>query len=681
MFTTKKDVDKHVRTGFAKLRTDAEVSFARVRRFEHIDLLVIYLCIHVVWLYGRCTVLAVVSECLWLIFFLHLVSTQKNLRGYSVAKLYARIGEHHSALHYVSTYLAVKDDSAQAHRLAGQCHERLKRPAQAIAAYQRSLQLDPKQSDLLIDACRLLLAEPSDDAQLAKPATLRYWCDLAEAQRVQHEAVVSLRMRLMRRDAFTPQQVDEMLQREIAGQPHSVALRIQLVRHMVDQRRLDEAFKYAGELEQRQQEHFAHSLDWYTSVAAVIAQLDQRDVTHSWPYWLLAVTAAERQLFLTLSAADRRSYAPAAQLAESAGLLHQFDQLLDRAARAVQPLAPTAAVAAAFVAHFGGQLCLHAATLVYRREQLQKQHWRDTQRTALPLLLLACNATVAGASGADDAPTTEPVRQLLRLWQRETAFRRVQAGRTLLALVDAATARPACAVLSNIRKICAPDKTGRFASGAELLAQVRQYCADGEWRRGVFRALFQASVGADQLNQAASSYLVQAPALAEPRYELPAADDLAASAETAQWLRPSSLALQVYLAVGGADFGRPATIAEFGSAVFQGLPVTAANLLSCGAETLSRLDVNAVLWATALQTQQRLVGEQQVAAAATAGVGAAATTTAAAAAEAVQHRPFANVAALLATEEQAAWWTAAFRVSVAVMVLGVGGQLQNEHEY
>lgn len=598
-----------------------------------------------------------VSECLQSISDL---STQKNLRGYAVAKLYARIGEHHSALHYVSTFLSVKDDSAQAHRLAGQCHERLKRPDKAIASYQRSLQLDAKQSDLLIDACRLLLAAPADDAQLARPATLQYWCDLAEAQRVQHEAVVSLRMRLMRRDTFTPQQVDEMLQREIAAQPHSVQLRIQLVRHMLDQRRLDEAFKYASDLEQRQHEHFAHSLDWYTSVAAVIAQLDQRDVTHSWPYWLLAVTAAERQLFLTLSATDRRSYAPAAQLAECAGLLHQFDQQLDRAARAVPTLAPTAAVAAAFVAHFGGQLCLHAATLVYRREQLQKQHWRETQRAALPLLLLACNATAGAGDEKGAAKAPEPVRQLLRLWQRETAFRRVQAGRTLLAHVDVASARPACSVLTNIRKICAPDKTGRCASAAELLAQVRQYCADAEWRRSVFRTLFQASVSAEQLGQVAGSYLVQAPALAEPRYELPSAEDLATDAEAAQWLRPSALAMHVYLAVGGAELGRPATLADFRCTVFQGLQVTAANLLSGGAETLSRLDVSAVLWATALQTQQRLVGEQQVAATAS---GAAAATAA------VQHRPFANVAALLATDEQAAWWTAAYRVSVTAIGL------------
>lgn len=577
-----------------------------------------------------------------------------------MAKLYAKIGEHQSALHYVCSYLAVKEDAAQAHRLAGQCHERLKRPDKAIAAYQRSMQLDPKQSDLLIDVCKLLLNNASDDdaSALGRPGTLRYWCDMADAQRVQHEAVVNLRMRLMRRDAFSPQQIDDMLQHEIAAKPYAVALRIQLVQHMLEQQRLDEAFKYVNELEQKRAEPFAYSLDWYGAVASVLAKLDERDVKHSWPYWLLAVTTAERQLFLTLCAPDRRSHAPAAQLSECASLLHHFDQTLDRAMRSVSILAPSTELAAAFGDHFGAQLCLHAAAVVYRRQLLQKLHWRDTQKAALPLLLLALN----GGSGVDGAKkfndncggtSTESVRQLLRHWRREAAFRSVQAGRTLIGHVD--VTKRQSTVVANIRKICASDKTGLLCTtNDELLSQIRQYCTDDEWRQQLHRILY-AGLGAEKLAGHASSFLVQSPALAQPCYELSAVDELSALAETAQQLQPSSLALQVYLAIGGSGnasaAATPSSLADYRCKVFDGLNVTAANLVNCGAETLSQLDAEAVLFATVLQTQQRLLnersGEQQ--------------TTGTTSIGCVQ-RPFANVATLLTTEEQSYWWSSAFQV-------------------
>lgn len=65
--------------------------------------------------------------------------------------MYFKIGEYASAQHYVSGYLNSNEASPQAHRLLGDCYCKLKQPEKALQSYQRSYQLDNKQTDLLID--------------------------------------------------------------------------------------------------------------------------------------------------------------------------------------------------------------------------------------------------------------------------------------------------------------------------------------------------------------------------------------------------------------------------------------------------------------------------------------------------------------------------------------------------
>lgn len=568
-------------------------------------------------------------------------SNQKNLRGYSVAKIYARIGEYTSALHYVSMYLSIKDDSPQAHRLAGQCHEKLKRNDKAIASYQRSLQLDPKQSELLIECCKLVLAdEPSQN-----PAKLRFWCDLAESQHVHHETVVQLKMRLLQRDNFTPRQVDEMLQKEIAAQPTSISLRCQMVKHMLDQNRLDDAFKYVFELEQKQNEFFSQSLDWYNCIQQVLTKLTHADLTSNWTYWLMSVSTIERQTYLTLCASGQ-SFSSATNLTDCAALLQQFDQTLDKASRTVSALCPDRQLAQQFLVHFRGQLCLHAASLIFKRENLQKTHWREIQRNTLPLLLLASNAGVVNTDEKWVGNSTESIQQLVRLWHRESSFRCLQAGRALLASID--TSKEST-TLANIRKICT-DRT-LCTNNAELLDQIRQYCSDSDWRRNIYRSLFPGA--SDQATKQTTSFLVQSTQLAEPTFELPRVTHLETYTESAQWLRPSSLDHQVYLALGSP------TLADYRCNVFNSLNVSVSNLAHCGAESLSQLDVDSVLAAATMQTELRLSTERSIY-----------EVNGNRSSDQV-HRPFAIVAHSLATEEQSSWWLAAYKVCCHEIYSGI----------
>lgn len=76
---------------------------------------------------------------------------QKRLRGFIIAKMYFKISEYTSAQHYVSGYLTANETSPQAHRLLGDCYLKLKQTEKALNSYQRALQLDPKQTDLIIE--------------------------------------------------------------------------------------------------------------------------------------------------------------------------------------------------------------------------------------------------------------------------------------------------------------------------------------------------------------------------------------------------------------------------------------------------------------------------------------------------------------------------------------------------
>lgn len=66
-----------------------------------------------------------------------------------IAKLYCKVGDYASAQHWLTSYLQEKEDHADAHKLLGQCFEKLNKPDRAITEYQRSLQLNSKQTGLI----------------------------------------------------------------------------------------------------------------------------------------------------------------------------------------------------------------------------------------------------------------------------------------------------------------------------------------------------------------------------------------------------------------------------------------------------------------------------------------------------------------------------------------------------
>lgn len=90
-------------------------------------------------------------------------------------------------MEYLQRYIKHNDQNPDAYKLLGQCYEKLKLPDKQLFAYQRSLELDKKQTDLLVEVCRLL---QNNEFPGVTPAKARYWYELAESRNLK---VASLR--------------------------------------------------------------------------------------------------------------------------------------------------------------------------------------------------------------------------------------------------------------------------------------------------------------------------------------------------------------------------------------------------------------------------------------------------------------------------------------------------------
>ncbi|XP_055902077.1 E3 SUMO-protein ligase RanBP2 [Eupeodes corollae] len=577
MFKTKKEVDLHVRTALAKLRSENE----------------------------------------------------KNLRSFTIAKLYFKINEYSAAEQYVSSYLTIKDDNDQAHKLLGQCYLHQKKTSKALEAFQRSLQLNPKQPDLLGEVCQLLLDDKSLNTNKAK-----YWCDLAESEKIQHDAVFSLRLKLMNKDNLEINQVEQFIQKEISSRPQDVNLRIRLVRHLIEQNKVLEAFQNTYQLEMVNHGMLAQSAEWYNVMWLVLSKYEQiSNAKKDWQFWLLVITCLERQVHLSFTS---NSNLPNNGSTETANLLFSFDQYLYKVSQIIYTLNQQKEFVTRFMEHYQGQLCLHAASLIFKRELIQnKNKWKETIKTSLPLLLLAFQSTRPDSKEQWMKHCDEHGTLLLQQWNREGAFRCVQAGRTLVACIEENNE-------NNNQFNNMIENGSPWTTSEALVSQIRQLCTDKNWRRGIFGQLF---CNSDQKVKESTSHLIKCAKLSEPIYELPTYAELEQYEEAAQYLNPQSLQHMVYLCLGNDN------LANVRVKFFNGLNFSTNNLSFCGAETLNQLDIETFLYAATLQFKSLLEMERKAHECYHPGIVAKPKIL-----------PFVNIQNNMCTDDQISWWMAAYQV-------------------
>lgn len=576
------------------------------------------------------------------------VCTQKNLRGYRIANLYFQIGEYSLALEYIQRYIQANDKNSAAFKVLGQCYEKLKRPDKQLHAYQRSLELDKKQTDLLVEVCKLMQNNELSDVT---PAKAKFWYELAESRNIHDPAVMNLKLKFM--NGGNQAGVQDIILKEIVRRPLDIGLRIRLVYHFLDQNRVQDAFKYVSEMETKPQNvKFQNSKDWISTVLVVLEKYNEKNLASlnkNWPYWLQLITTIERQLFLTLAHSPKDSNTIDQNLLEATNLLFELDQNLNKVATTCSFLDSERDLVSEFLSHFRGQLSLHSASLLFKREaeQSQRGNWQETTKNALPLLLLAFNFGAIDGNQMWLKNASEATKQLIDVWQVQSSFRVIQAARTLQSCINT-NASSDNAVLANLRKICT-DKYSVWSSHDDILNEIRSIVADSDWRKRLHRNLF---VSKEHQSAATSSNLIKCRAFESPTCEWPDANNLTALELKSQEADPSSLGHLVYLALGSDNLNRSQNTVDpdFKCELFKNLNFSSANLMNASAETLNQLDVDTFLYATTLQSKRNINMEN--------------TMLPGTQAEPNKPKilPYVNMANALATDDQREWWTTAYKV-------------------
>lgn len=425
-------------------------------------------------------------------------------------------------------------------------------------------------------------------------------------------------------------QIEDMILKEITGRPDDVGLRIRLVKFLLDEKRVAEAFKYCYDLEMKFMETFLQSIDWYSTVSSVLVQ---QTTTDNWNYWCLLLISIDKKIYLSLKKDLSLQSIKQNNIKEVTNLLFEFDQVLKKAADSLMILAPVKELAEEFINHFRGQISLNIASLLFQKQKVSSSdQWRDTTKKCLPFLLFALQCSTVNTDAFWLKNTNETIRNLFNHLKKEGAYRCAQAGRTILGCKSSGSDE-ASASVHNYKS---------WSSIEDIFNQVRETSADLNWRKNIFRQLF---ANADQQNKVSTSYLIQNPFFKEPVYEVNLFNDLDTYEVVAQYLYPSSLEHQVYLGLGRKD------LHLYKSHTFSNLILWTPNIVNCNPETLNRIDVDSFLYCAIIQAKSRLEAEKYY----YESYNSKPT-------ERPLILPAANMIDGLCTEEQKDWWMSAFKM-------------------
>lgn len=481
--------------------------------------------------------------------------------------------------------------------------------------------------------CRLLL---EDESLSTNPTKAKYWCELAETENVTDDAVLSLKLKVINKDNKNDSKpLEELILKEIASRPTDISLRIRLVKFLVEEKRYNDAFKYCFDIEMKFMDNYLQSIEWYTTISTVLSQYTNQ--AH-WNYWCLHLISLDRQIYLNLKRDLSLYTTKQTNIKEVTTLLFEFDQVLKNAADTLIVLAPVKELAEELINHFRGQLALHIASLMFKKQKISNlDQWRETTKKCLPLLLFAFQCSTVNLAAFWLKNTNEVIRNLFGFLKKEGAFRCAQASRTILSCLF--TSDNENLVTTQNRQVI---NNKRWNTVDDIFNQIRQQCSDSHWRETIYRLLFTNS---DQQSKISTSYYVQNNFFEEPNYEFATFADIQNYEDIAQHLYPASLEHQVYLGLGRTS------LQTYKSQTFSALNLSTSNLINCNPETINQIDVDSFLYCTIVQAKRHIESEKQCY-----------EVNSSKPSDKPSILPAANMVDTLCSEEQIDWWTAAYKI-------------------
>nr|CAD7394594.1 unnamed protein product [Timema cristinae] len=487
---------------------------------------------------------------------------ERYMRYYQVAKLYYNIKEWEIARRYVSNYLSVHEGSAEAHKLLGQVYDRQGQKKQALEQFKCSLELNAKQADLVLKVCELLVEV--DDPINADRA--RYWCERAEATHPHNPVVFKLKEHLLTASGkHDLTDLEGLIAAEIVHRPTDVSLRIRLLKLYLDNNKVEDAYNHASEIEGRYL--FRDESGWYTCLVQVCQAYESSSGSKDLKFYLMYVSVLERAVALCL---QEHATFVCRSVSDSVQALFRLDQMLEKACQ-FNPAPSERELYHEFLKHMRAQLCFHLAEFVLKKANKEQSNWKEAVRSAAPLLLHSLVAPV-DTQALWLLNLAQGHKKAANRWRLEAAHRYSQAGHVLLGLSS--------------------DHHNHF------LERVAQFCSFN-WRERLYQRIF---VSREHQHLITTSQFVSHPQLADPPLRLPSLTELQPYDEQSQLLHPSSLHHLVWL---GLQYLSPMRVSggsmrsDFSCRVMEDLQLTCPNLNNCTTETLTKLDVDAFLYASA----------------------------------------------------------------------------------
>ncbi|KAL1421143.1 hypothetical protein MTO96_023318 [Rhipicephalus appendiculatus] len=452
---------------------------------------------------------------------------EKKIRGFNFAKLYFSVKDYESATRYLAEYLAVNDKQASAHKLMGEIHEAAGRLNQALQSYKHSLALEENQKDVILKICEIYSELPADQE------TTRYWLERAESLFPGHRIIFKLKESLTRaRGEPDVKDMENLITSELVTRPLDVALRVKLLRLLLNSGRVLDAYKHALQAEEEPQfgaEAF-YSLPWQRCLADVFEAYQENQagpVDESFLAKYLLTLDQLASLALTNPSSSALAAIPGPLNGESAkqgeraavedaiSAIESLDGLLDKAHKKKW----TRGGAWDFVLHHvTGQLYLHMATLLLKRAWKENYNWQEARSWAAAMLLSAYSLRPpSGLSQESWFLALDPARQRLYRHIFLRAHHRLSVSGHI------------------VHALCEVESKSRW------LSDLKQEACTPEVRKKIYKSLFD--------GEGTASWFLHDPTLVKCAFEFPTIAALQEHDQESQWLHPSSLNHLVWLAL------------------------------------------------------------------------------------------------------------------------------------
>ncbi|XP_017875695.1 E3 SUMO-protein ligase RanBP2 isoform X2 [Ceratina calcarata] len=507
MFRTKKDVDRHVKDIFIKLKNPEE----------------------------------------------------KNVRCYNIAKLYYQVGDYESARKYVSSYLEVRDGSAGAHKLLGQAFEALGQKEAAFRQYRTSLELEPKQNDLLLKVCELLsVMDINMDVN-----KIKYWIERVDKAFPHHPVIFELKEKMLNLEKPNGNydDLEKLITSELSVRQTDIYLQIKLLKHYIEKHRYEDAYNRAIDIEGTHS--YRNNIVWYQALSELLLKCKETKRSE-WTFWIFYISVLERCAALCIKEQGTLSKRSIIDVTQA---VFNFDQNLSEFKSKNFSNNPT--FIEHMLLHMWGQLHFHIACLLLRKAKAKEDSWSEAGRMCGPLLLTALHTAPIDPTAVWIMHLKDKLKNVVHVWYREGSYRCSQVGHVLL---DYAR--------ENTKK---------------LLDRIDKYSV-GSWREQVYRKIF---IGRLYQESRTKSYFVNA-LVTNPPLRLCSYNELKRYDEISEEVWPDSLHHQVWLGLRtpGSQNKSNEPHPNQTSRVFCELQFSVYNLHQAAPDGLSRLDIDAFLNAT-----------------------------------------------------------------------------------